>query len=94
MSRPDGSWLPFRLGSCVVSEFDGFRLPFRLGVGSTPTADAGRTVRGALAAVAGQRVLLPPGVGVDVDDVAVLGEAVDERDDASSAGEHCAPLLE
>jgi hypothetical protein len=35
-----------------------------------------------------------PGVGVDVDLVAVLGEAVDESDDAGGAGEDGAPLFE
>jgi hypothetical protein len=31
-------------------------------------------------------VLFAPGVGVDVDGVAVLGEAIDESDDAGRAG--------
>jgi len=35
-----------------------------------------------------------PGVGVDVDAVAVLGEAVDEGADTSGAGEDGSPLLE
>ena len=48
-----------------------------------------------VARLACEGVLLPPGVGVDVDDVAVLGEAVDESDDAGGAGEHGgAPLFE
>jgi hypothetical protein len=39
-------------------------------------------------------MLLPPGVGVDVDGVAVLCEAVDEGHDTRGAGEDSAPLLE
>ena len=39
-------------------------------------------------------MLLAPGVGVDIDGVAVLSEAVDEGDDAGGAGEDGAPLLE
>jgi hypothetical protein len=35
-----------------------------------------------------------PGVGFDVDLVAVLSKSVDEGDDASGAGEGVAPLLE
>src|ERR1700694_1442349 len=38
-------------------------------------------------------LLVAPGVGVDVDDMAVLGEAVDEGCDAGSTGEDGAPLL-
>ena len=30
--------------------------------------------------------LLPPGIGVDIDDVAVLDEAIDQGGDASGAG--------
>jgi len=47
-----------------------------------------------VAGLARERVLLPPGVGVDVDNVTVLGESVDERDDAGGSGEHGAPLFE
>jgi hypothetical protein len=39
-------------------------------------------------------VAVAPGVGVDVDLVAVLSKAVDEGDDAGGAGEDGAPLLE
>jgi len=39
-------------------------------------------------------VLLAPGVGVDVDDVAVLGEAVDEGDDTGGAREDRSRVLE
>ena len=39
-------------------------------------------------------LLLPPRVGVDVEDVAGLGEAVNEGGDAGGAGEDRAPLLE
>jgi len=35
---------------------------------------------------------LSPGLGVDVDDVAVLHEAVDERCDAGGAWKHRSPL--
>jgi hypothetical protein len=41
--------------------------------------------------VAHERVLLAPRVSVDIDDVAVLSEAIDEGDDAGCAGEHGAP---
>jgi hypothetical protein len=44
--------------------------------------------------VALEGVLVAPGFGVDVDLVAVLGEAVDESADAGGAGEDGAPLLE
>ena len=36
---------------------------------------------------------LAPGIGVDVDDVAVLGDAIDEGHDAGRARKDCAPLL-
>src|SRR5207249_2353785 len=39
-------------------------------------------------------LLLPPRVGVDVDGVAGLSEAVDQRGDASGAREDRAPVLE
>jgi hypothetical protein len=39
-------------------------------------------------------VLLAPGLGLDIDDVTVLGEAVDEGRDAGGAGEDGGPLLE
>jgi len=39
-------------------------------------------------------LLLAPGVGVDVEDVAVLNEAVDESSDAGGAGKDRAPALE
>jgi len=42
---------------------------------------------------ASQRGLLAPGVGVDVDGVAVLGEAVDEGAEAGGVLEDRAPLL-
>jgi hypothetical protein len=35
---------------------------------------------------------LPSRLGIDVDDVAVLHEAVDERRDAGRAWKHCPPL--
>ncbi len=38
-------------------------------------------------------MLLAPGLAEDLDAMAVLGEAIDERDDAGGAGEHGAPLL-
>ena len=41
-----------------------------------------------------QRELLPVGVGVDVQDMAVLDEAVDQRADARGPREEGAPLLE
>ena len=37
---------------------------------------------------------LSPGVAVDVEDVAVLGKAIDERDDTGGAWEDGSPLLE
>ena len=37
---------------------------------------------------------LAPGVGIDVDGVAGLGEAIDERGDAGGTREDGAPLLE
>lgn len=39
-------------------------------------------------------MLVTVGIADDLDAVAVLGEAVDERDDAGGAGEGVAPLLE
>src|ERR1019366_3085899 len=39
-------------------------------------------------------LLVAPGLGVDVDDVAVLSEAIDESTEAGSVVEHGAPLLE
>ena len=92
--RRDRSWLPFSSGAVVASEFGSFCLPFSPSVGSAPPANAPRTVGSAVAALASQGVLLPPGVGVDVDNVTVLREAIDKRDHAGSAGEHGAPLLE
>ena len=49
---------------------------------------------GRIAWFANTGVLLPPRLGVDVDDVAVLSEAVDKPDDARSVREHASPLLE
>ena len=41
----------------------------------------------------GRLGFLAPGIGVDVDDLAMLGKAVDESDDASGARKDGAPLL-
>ena len=61
-------------------------------------AAEGSTVRSAflgarLSFGSGGRLLVAPGLGVDVDDVAVLGEAVDEGDDAGGTREDGVPLL-
>jgi hypothetical protein len=94
-SKRDGFCLPFSSGVGSASEFGGFWRPFSRRRASTSIASRGRALgTAAVAAITGQRVLLPPGVGVDVDDVTVLREAVDERDDARGAREHGAPLLE
>src|SRR5262249_49453024 len=93
-SKIDGSWLPFRSGRHVGSEFGGFCLSFTASLGSTPTAGIRSAVSPAVAALASKGVLLPPGIGVDINDVAVLREAVHEGDHACRAREHGAPLLE
>jgi hypothetical protein len=53
-----------------------------------------RRFRGDGSVVTLKCVLIAPRVGVDVDLVAVLGEAVDECDDTGCTREDCAPLLE
>src|SRR5580693_10047673 len=45
------------------------------------------------APLAVEPLLVAPGVGVDVDDVAVLGESVDEGAEAGGVSEDGAPLL-
>src|SRR5262249_17486874 len=40
-----------------------------------------------------EALLIAPGVGIDVDDVAVLGEAIDEGAEAGGVAEDGAPLL-
>lgn len=59
-----------------------------------PLGRAGVERRGRQLGVTAERVLLPPRVRIDIDDVAVLREAVDERDDACGTRKHAAPLLE
>jgi len=56
-------------------------------------AGSGSTFGARLAWRASKGRLLPPGVGVDVDDVAVLSEAIDEGTQAGGVGEDVAPLL-
>src|SRR5689334_22018004 len=92
-SKRDGFWPPFSSGVGLASEFGGFWLPFGPRFTSTSAASGRRALGATVAAVTGQRILLAPGVGVDVDDVTVLREAVDERDDAGGAREHGTPLL-
>jgi hypothetical protein len=50
--------------------------------------------RGVRRVVTLEGMLVAPRIGIDVDLMAVLGEAVDECDDAGCSGEDCAPLLE
>ena len=63
------------------------RLRLKAGSGSFATPGSG-----GLMAVKG--VLFTPGVGVDVDGVAVLSKAVHQGDDAGGAGKDGAPLFE
>jgi len=51
-------------------------------------------VRRSVLVASARRVLLSPGIRVDVDDVTVLSEAVDEGAEAEGVVEHGAPLLE
>lgn len=87
--------MPFSSGLGVASKLDGVRLLFSWRFDATTTARTRCTVGSTVARLAAKAFFCrQESASVDVDDMALLGEAIDEGDDARSAGEHAAPLLE